>query len=69
MSGLRQLEYGDPSKGVMDEDINDIIDYIIANYHYGEDTNSQDFDRLLMEYGYMIVPIEDPTNLRFGVED
>lgn len=53
----------------MDEDINDIIDYIIGNYHYGEDTNSQDFDQLLMEYGYMVVPIEDPTNLRFGVED
>lgn len=28
-----------------------------------------EFEAKLAEYGFMIVPIEDPTNLRFGVED
>lgn len=27
------------------------------------------FEDRLAEYGFMIVPIDDPTNLRFGVED
>lgn len=29
----------------------------------------REFEEVLADYGFMIVPIEDPTNLRYGVED
>lgn len=32
-------------------------------------TYPTDFEKKLADYGFMIVPIEDPTNLRYGVED
>lgn len=35
---------------------------------YGVYIDPDDFGKLLAEYGLMIVPIEDPTNLRFGDE-
>lgn len=38
------------------------------DYRYG-DINIVRFEEALTECGYMIVPIEDPTNLRFGVEE
>lgn len=34
-----------------------------------EGMSASDFIDILAEYGFMIVPIEDPTNLRFGIED
>lgn len=49
---------------IIDEIISDIQDENGNGYVYGQ----QLIDRL-EDYGFMIVPIEDPTNLRFGVDD
>lgn len=45
------------------ETISDILEYMNGS------CSADDFQSYLEENGYMIVPIEDPTNLRFGVED
>lgn len=47
----------------LDEAIIDILDQININM------SVDDFETMLTEAGFMIVPIEDPTNLRYGVED
>jgi len=46
----------------MDDMLNDIIDRI----YEGEPFDAKTLERELAEWGFMIVPIEDPTNL-FGV--
>lgn len=43
--------------------IADILDYMDGS------RDPDDFQQCLIENGFMIVPIEDPTNLRFGVDD
>lgn len=47
--------------------LNDIFDVMSENYIHPFD--SEQFEKLLSEYGFMIVPIEDPTNLRYGEDD
>lgn len=44
--------------------LNDIIDAAAVDRNF----QAHDLEHMLQEYGFMIVPIEDPTNLRFGVE-
>lgn len=50
----------------------DVIDEILSDL-YDESGNgmiyAQAFEDRLTAYGFMIVPIEDPTNLRFGVDE
>lgn len=36
---------------------------------YGIYIHFNDFEDFLTQHGLMIVPIEDPTNLRYGAED
>lgn len=48
------------------ETISDILEYFADS---GDPIDPKDFVSYLEENGYMIVPIEDPTNLRFGVGD
>jgi len=48
----------------MEETVQDIFDYCRI-----EEISAENFIDLLEENGLMIVPIEDPTNLRFGIED
>lgn len=43
--------------------LEDIFDF------FGVDIDPADFDHYLEENGLMIVPIEDPTNLRYGKDD
>lgn len=44
-----------------------------ATYHIEDERfeplDIEVFEQVLNEQGYMIVPIEDPTNLRFGVDE
>lgn len=47
--------------------LNDIFD--ILNNNIYDAIDPQEFEKLLSEYGFMIVPIEDPTNLRYGEDD
>ena len=62
----------DQEESVMGDDILDVIweaaeaamDPVIHSYLHPDK-----FEQALTDLGYMIVPIEDPTNLRFGVED
>jgi hypothetical protein len=50
---------GDPIFEALDDILSDpVVDVLTP----------AEFERLLAEYGFMIVPIEDPTNLRFGDE-
>ena len=52
--------------------MDDIVDEILLDLQ-DENGNGRMYGTQLIErleaYGFMIVPIEDPTNLRFGVED
>lgn len=50
----------------------DVIQEILSellNEYWITDIDPKEFESVLAVYGFMIVPIEDPTNLRFGVED
>jgi hypothetical protein len=49
----------------MDEDIEELICLIASE----SITSVIEFEDYLTECGYMLVPIEDPTNLRYGVEE
>jgi protein-L-isoaspartate O-methyltransferase len=51
----------------MGDPVFDIIDEIFDDMGIFKDP--RDFEKQLAEYGFMIVPIDDPTNLRYGVED
>lgn len=51
-------------EGIIDEIISDIQDENGNGRVY-----AQQFIDCLEDYGFMIVPIEDPTNLRFGVDE
>lgn len=46
----------------------DALDEAGQQYKEGMIDTDQ-FEATLAEYGFMIVPIEDPTNLRFGVDE
>lgn len=50
-------------EGLIEDIVQDLQDENGRSFIYG----SQFIERLELA-GYMIVPIEDPTNLRFGVE-
>lgn len=52
-------------KSKMDRDIQELISLIASK----QIEFLSEFEDYLTECGYMIVPIEDPTNLRFGVDD
>ncbi len=43
--------------------LTDIFDFFNVNI------DPEDFDYYLEENGFMIVPIEDPTNLRYGKDE
>lgn len=45
------------------ETVTDILEYMNGS------NNADDFQSYLEENGLMIVPIEDPTNLRYGVDE
>lgn len=53
---------------IMDQVIEYLIDQITEWHRLDEPMSSIAFCDILEANGYMIVPIEDPTNLRFGVE-
>lgn len=60
------MEYWDSSQGqVMIDPITEAVEDLLGF----EGMSASDFIDILAEYGFMIVPIEDPTNLRFGIED
>lgn len=64
------MVHWDTTQGKMMRDsiedaLNDLIDECATNLSFC----AEEFEQVLAEYGFMIVPIEDPTNLRFGVED
>ncbi len=70
MPGLRIMVNRNTSQGnVMDEGI---LDEIIVDL-LEESGNDTIYARGLIDrlesYGFMIVPIEDPTNLRYGADD
>jgi hypothetical protein len=50
---------------LVSEIIEDILEYMYAT----DNTTASDFQEYLTENGFMIVPIEDPTNLRYGADD
>jgi hypothetical protein len=51
----------------MDDDL--LFDIIAESVGHTSRIDTDKFIRLLEEEGFIIVPIEDPTNLRYGVED
>lgn len=56
------------NEGVMMSDlIADLLDGL--DEEYGLYIHPNDFNRLLENYDLMVVPIEDPTNLRYGADD
>ena len=60
---------GNTSQGqVMDDIVDEILLDLQDENGKGRVYGTQLIERL-EAYGFMIVPIEDPTNLRFGVED
>lgn len=65
---------GYPKESVMNDPISDVVfaiyeaiasDYMNMNE---EDMTTEDFENILRDYGFMIVPIEDPTNL-FSIQE
>ncbi len=61
---------GNSKESVMIDDVLDeLIDMIIDIYRGSGYPLVCDVDKFLTDAGFMIVPIEDPTNLRFGVDD
>ncbi len=71
MSRLRCMVYGYTPESVnmdIQETIEDVIDWVLECGGQGIAVTSQEFESLLAEQGFMVVPIEDPTNLRFGEE-
>lgn len=58
-----------PEESVMD-DLDDLLfDIIASSVGHTSHIYVDKFLQLLEEQGFMIVPIEDPTNLRFGVDE
>lgn len=53
----------------MHDIIFDVLDCIIDSSAVDLDFGPDDIIAMLEEAGFMIVPIEDPTNLRFGVDE
>lgn len=51
----------------MEDTIADVLGYIFDFYDVNIDP--ADFEFYLTEAGFTIVPIEDPTNLRYGVDE
>jgi len=51
----------------MSDMLEDFLDYLEDDYDVW--MTPAHFETLLAEYGLMVVPIEDPTRLRYGVED
>jgi hypothetical protein len=68
VSGLRQLEHWNPEESVMDDIHEALFEAMSVEADSEEAFDPKRFEETLAEFGYMIVPIEDPTNLRFGVE-
>lgn len=66
------MVHGSPEESVMvnpiDEALEECIEEAIFIYQTEGDIDTIPFLDKLEAYGFMIVPIEDPTNLRFGVE-
>ena len=48
--------------------MNDVLVEVLDSLEdeYGIYIHPNDFTKLLSDYGLMVVPIEDPTNLRYG---
>jgi hypothetical protein len=61
----RQEDQSVSMRDIIEETIADII----AEIEEGRIESVTEFEGLLSELGFMIVPIEDPTNLRFGVDE
>lgn len=53
----------------IDEALEDCIEEAIYIYKTEGIIDTIPFIDKLEEYGFMIVPIEDPTNLRFGADE
>lgn len=45
------------------------LDNILFEINNGKIMDATEFEAALTDFGFMIVPIEDPTNLRYGLED
>lgn len=52
-------------RDIIYEILDDIIDQAATDLNF----TPSELEDLLSEGGFMIVPIEDPTNLRFGVDE
>lgn len=49
---------------IMNDALVELLDTL--EEEYGIYIHPNDFTKVLGDYGFMIVPIEDPTNLRYG---
>lgn len=45
----------------------DIYSAVVADYNQEDSLGITDFLNIITEYGLMLVPIEDPTNLVIGL--
>lgn len=52
----------------MGDPIIEMLSYILQGY-FNTDIDPKEFEEIMTDYGFMIVPIEDPTNLRFGADE
>lgn len=52
----------------MNTDIINVVDDILFDFDINHRIFGDDFIKKLEDYGFMIVPIEDPTNL-FGIQE
>lgn len=60
---------GNAEESVMFDIVEELIEAILNVYRSHSYPLAGDVEAFLEEAGYMIVPIEDPTNLRFGIDE
>lgn len=49
--------------------MDEVVQYIIDQVWLHEIEFFPEFEEELLRAGFIIVPVEDPTNLRFGVDE